>query len=411
MHAHIVTVGDELLSGRTVNGNAAFIGKALADLGVPVQRATVVGDDLDAIAQAVRDALASADLVVVTGGLGPTHDDVTLEGVARGLAVPLVLDAEIRAVIVERYRRWGRSEPATVLRMAAVPRGARALPNEWGTAPGLHVQVGGRHLFVLPGVPREMRGIMTESVVPIVRALPGRRPVHVRALATSGVSESRLSEMIADLIPPPESPVRLAFLPGYGGVELRLSTQGDEAALDGVARQIVARIGDAYAGDAEAEDLAEHVSRLCKEGGHTLATAESCTGGLLGKLLTDHAGSSAFYLGGVVAYDNRIKETLLGVRSDQLASFGAVSAEVAQSMAMGVRERFGATFGLSITGIAGPGGGTEDKPVGLIWLGLAYPGGEGTHRLRLTNDREQNRLRAAYGALDYLRRHIRRGPA
>ena len=406
MHAHIVTVGDELLAGRTTNSNAAFIGQALSLLGVPAVQGTVVGDSVIDIAAAVTAALDAADLVIVTGGLGPTHDDVTLEGVAAALGVPLVLNLAVQALIVERYRRWGRTIPAGAERMAMVPEGAAVLPNEWGTAPGLHLRINQRHLIVLPGVPREMRGIMTESVTPLVRAMPGRQPVHFRALATAGVPESRLSELIADLIPPPDSAIRLAFLPGYGGVELRLSTQGDSAALDRLAKAITARIGRAFVGDAAEGDLVGHVSRICKSRGYTLATAESCTGGLVGKLFTDLPGSSEFYTGGVVAYDNRIKQEFLGVSAEQLQTFGAVSEEVALAMAAGVRQRFASTFGLSVTGIAGPGGGTEQKPVGLIWLGLAHPGGTAAHRLILAGDREQNRLRAAYAAIDFLRRHL-----
>jgi nicotinamide-nucleotide amidase len=408
MHAHLVTVGDELLSGRTVNSNAAFIGAHLAEVGVPVVQSVVVGDDTDEIARAVAAAVTQAQVVVVTGGLGPTHDDVTLEGVARALGVPLARDLSVEAQVVERYRRWGRTLPEGVLRMAMLPEGAEALPNLWGSAPGLHIRRDERHLFVLPGVPSEMRGIMTESILPRLKRLPDRLPVHFRALVTAGVAESRLSDKIKDLIPKAGSAIRLAFLPGYGGVELRLTTQGDESELDRLARSIIERIGAAYVGEATAkdEDLVGVVSTLCKKGGHTLATAESCTGGLLGKLLTDRPGSSEFYSGGVVAYENRIKEKLLGISAKDLTTFGAVSEEVARAMAAGVRERFDATFGLSITGIAGPGGATPDKPVGLIWLGLAHPEGVGSRRLMLAADRDQNRRRAAFAAIDFLRRHL-----
>jgi len=408
MHAHLVTVGDELLSGRTVNSNAAFIGARLAEVGVPVTQGVVVGDDTGEIARAVAEALTQADVVIVTGGLGPTHDDVTLEGVARALDVPLVRDLGVEAQVVERYRRWGRTLPEGVLRMAMLPEGAEALPNSWGSAPGVHIRRDERHLFVLPGVPSEMRGIVTESVMPILRRLPGRLPVYFRALVTAGVAESRLSDKIHDLIPAPGSGIRLAFLPGYGGVELRLTTQGDQAELDRLAKAIIERIGAAYVGDAsqDDEDLIGVVSALCKERGHTLATAESCTGGLVGKLLTDRPGSSEFYSGGVVAYDNRIKQNMLGVTAEALQAFGAVSEEVARAMATGVRERFATTFGLSITGVAGPGGGTPEKPVGLIWLGMAHPEGVESRKLMLAADRDQNRRRAAFAAIDYLRRHL-----
>lgn len=408
MDAFLLTVGDELLSGRTLNSNAAYIGKKIAEAGAPVAEAMVVGDRVSEIAQAVKQAAMRYPVVVVTGGLGPTHDDVTLLGIALGLSLPLVEDPGVLKSITERYRRMDRAIPPGVTRMARIPQGARVLPNHWGTAPGLQITSGQASVFVLPGVPREMRGILDESVIPVIRTLPGTSPLYFRAVVTAGVPESSLSERIADLIPPADGPIRLAFLPGYSGVEVRLTTvdSGSETAVDQLAAAIAKRVGPALVGEIAGDDLVSRVGELLRARGATLATAESCTGGLLGKLLTDRAGSSDFYLGGLITYANSAKHDLLGVPSELLERFGAVSAETALAMAKGARERFGSDFALSITGIAGPGGATPEKPVGLIFLGLAWPGGESAKSLQLSTDREQNRERAAYSALNYLRLHL-----
>jgi len=409
MRAHIITIGNELLSGRTVNSNAAYIGHALAAVGAPVAEITVVGDDDEAIVNALQRAVELSDVIVTCGGLGPTHDDITKVAMARALSLELVFDPEAMKRIEARYERWARKMPEAAQSMAMIPKGATTLPNEWGTAPGLHIEYQGTHIFVVPGVPREMRGLISESVVPALRKLPGLTPVYTRALATSGVPESTLAERLSDLIPPEDGPIAMAFLPGYGGVELRFTTTTAEAELDELVAKIEARLGKIVVGDADAVDLVSAVGDLLRERGETLATAESCTGGWLGKVLTDRAGSSDYYVGGVVAYSNEIKVRLLGVAEEILAAHGAVSAETAAAMASGARERLGADYALAITGIAGPGGGTDDKPVGLIYLGMAHGGGVETRRLRLSNDREQNRERSVYAALNLLRRHLEGG--
>lgn len=407
MHAHLITIGNELLSGRTMNTNAAFIGEQLAAAGAPVLQATVIGDDVGQIVAVIASALEQCDVAIVSGGLGPTHDDVTKVAIARALDVQLVHDERALKQIVDTYRRWGRPLPDIARTMALTPTGAMLLANRWGTAPGLHFTRGDKHLFAVPGVPREMRGMIIESVVPIIRSLPSATPVYVRAVITSGVSESKLSEQLVDLIPAPESEISMAFLPGYSGVEIRLSTESGEQAILALAARIRERLGDAVVGLVEEAGLVATVARMLVERHETLATAESCTGGLLGKILTDRPGSSEYYLGGVVAYSNDIKERLLGVPRDVIETHGAVSSETVLAMAAGARDRLHAAYALSITGIAGPGGATPEKPVGLIYLGLAYPGGERHRQLNLSDDREQNRERSAYAALDFLRRHLK----
>lgn len=407
MRAHLITVGNELLSGRTVNTNAAFIGEHLSRAGAPVVQTTVIGDDVGEITAAIARAIEKSDVVVVSGGLGPTHDDVTKVALARALGVALVHDGRAMQQIEETYRRWRRPLPQIARTMAMTPEGAQLLPNNWGTAPGLHLKHAETHLFAVPGVPREMRGMVTESVVPIIRSLPNATPVYVRVIITAGVPESKLSEQLEDLIPASDSGICMAFLPGYSGVELRLSTQLSEHVVSSLEAKIKERLGDVVVGAADDAGLVATIARMLVDRRETLATAESCTGGLLGKTLTDRPGSSEYYVGGVVAYSNDIKADVLRVPREVLEKDGAVSAETAVAMAEGARDRLNATYGLSITGIAGPGGATPEKPVGLIFLGLAYPGGARHRRLNLTDDREQNRERSAYAALDFLRRHLK----
>ena len=406
MNSCIITVGDELLSGRTLNSNAAHLGRELGKTGAPVSRSVVVADDILAIAKAAADAVGHADVLIITGGLGPTHDDVTLDGLAAGLKLELNEDSEIYAEIESRYRKAEKTVPSGARRMARKLAGAVALPNHWGTAPGYYLLYQKTYIFVLPGVPGEMMGILEESVLPRLGGLPGLTPLYVRALSTAGVPESILAEQLSALIPSPGDELRLAFLPGYAGVELRLTTRSDPAAVDRLTEKMAARIGPALVGEAAGDDLVVKVARLLSKSGRTLATAESCTGGLLGKLLTDRAGSSDFYRGGLVAYADAAKVALLGVLQETLLEHGAVSASTALAMARGARERLDADYALSITGIAGPGGGTPEKPVGLIYLGLAWGDGEDCRKLRLTADRQQNRARSAYAALDFLRRHL-----
>jgi nicotinamide-nucleotide amidase len=406
MNTFVLTIGDELLSGRTLDTNGAYIGKQLSLVGAPARSRATVGDDVAQIVQTIRQAQSDHDVLIITGGLGPTHDDVTVEAIAQALSVSITTNEEVLKGIKARYSEWNRPMPEGVARMAQVPDGSQVLKNLWGTAPGLYLQSNHRHIFVLPGVPREMRGLLDASVIPIIESLPGLEPVHTRAIATSGISESALAEKLRDLMPPDSSAIKVAYLPGYGGVEMRFTSQKDPDAVEKLATQVIERIGLHFVGDATQDDLVGHLARMLMSRNETIATAESCTGGLIGKLLTDRPGSSEYFLGGVVVYSNEIKQNLLGVPGDTLVQYGAVSAQTAEAMAKGARDRMNATYAVSVTGIAGPGGGTDEKPVGLVFLGLATDQGTFSRQMRLTRDREQNRLRSAYSAIDFLRRHI-----
>jgi nicotinamide-nucleotide amidase len=411
MRVELITIGDELLLGFTIDTNSAFLGGELAAIGVEIARRTTVGDDRDAIAVAVRDALARADGVITTGGLGPTSDDVTMEAVAAALGVELERDAAVVARLEEIWRARGRSEPLPPanLSQAMLPRGARVLPNNHGTAPGAYVErADKRWVAVLPGVPREMREMFNGSVRDLVRAAaPGDSVVRSLAVRTTGVPESRLPALLGDYAEGVDG-LSLAYLPSVEGVDLRLTARGLPGAeadgkLRAAARKLSARLAP-YAYAEGTTDLAEVVLAGCRGAGRRLAVAESCTGGMLGQRLTAIAGSSDVFAGGVIAYDNEVKIELLGVEREALQRHGAVSEEIVTAMASAARRRFGVDLGVGITGVAGPGGGSVEKPVGTVWIALATPDEIVAKQLRLFGDRDEVRRRAAQAALDLVRR-------
>jgi nicotinamide-nucleotide amidase len=410
----VVTVGDELLLGDTVDSNAARIGRALDELGAPVVRRETVGDTAPAIAAAVQRALADGDLVVVTGGLGPTPDDLTREAVAELLGRPLRLDPALETALRARYLSAGyRDFPETNLRQAMVPEGGTPLPNDRGTAPGLALEHQGKWVILLQGVPRELEGMLAGSARALVLEAFGDRlrpPLH-RRLHTTGIPESKLAERVEALLPADRGPVRLAYLPSLRGVDLRFTIGGevDPVAARGWLDRMEAALGELsgylYAGD----DLVQAVGDALERSGRTLAVAESCTGGLIAKRLTDRSGASRWFLGGIVAYADRAKVDQLGVAPDVLASVGAVSEEVARAMADGARSEFGADCGIGITGIAGPTGGTPEKPVGTVWYAVAVGERVAAEKRVFMGDREVVRERSAQAALNLLYRTLAAG--
>jgi len=372
MRVELVTVGDEVLLGDTVNGNAAWLGRRLADIGVEVVRSAVVGDRMEEIVEAVTGALDRADAVITTGGLGPTYDDLTRDALAAAAGVPLVRDRDLERRLRERAAAAGRPLAPTALRMARVPQGARLLPNPAGSAPGLRMELPGGTVYALPGVPREMRAVTTGAVLPELRAAVSGPPAVRRILRTAGLWESELADRLA----PVEAleGVRLAYLPEPAEVRVRITATGPDAArlADRAERTARELLGPAvYGGDEDTLDRVVH--RLLAERSATVATAESLTGGLIGAELTAMPGSSATYAGGVVAYATRLKHELLGVPRELLDAEGAVHPRVAAAMAAGVRDRLGATYGLAATGVAGPEP-QDGRPVGTVYIAVAGPG-------------------------------------
>ena len=418
MHIEVVTIGDELLLGYTIDTNAAHLARTLAAEGVEIARRTTVGDSADAIASAVRDGLDRAGAVITTGGLGPTSDDLTKPSIAALFGRGMVLDEAHLAWMEERFTRlFQRPMPAANRQQAMLPEGARKLRNNHGSAPGIWLEdERGRWVAMLPGVPREMRGMLADTLIPLLRERLGddRRVVRSRTLRTTGVGESFIADRVASL-EGGVGDVDLAYLPNAEGTDLRMTVRGaraDDATrrLAAAAERLRTVVGDAIYGE-DGADLAEVVLDLCRAKGLTIGVAESCTGGLLGTRLTAIAGSSDVVLGGVIAYSNALKTTLLEVQSGVLAHQGAVSEAVVRAMASGARAATGASVGVGITGIAGPGGGTEEKPVGTVWIASDLQGVVESRRLRLIGDRTEVRQRAAQAALEMVRRRVLFGTA
>lgn len=408
-----MTVGNELLYGETVDTNAAYLAKSLALLGIPVVRKHTVGDVVPDIQDAVRAAAATADVVLVSGGLGPTSDDVTKQAVASMLGRELRLDRDLVRALEERSRARGYATlPAPNVGQAEIPTGARVLRNAHGTAPGLLLDEGDTAIVLLPGVPRELRGIYEADLKDALLArFQGRlAPVHHRLIHTTGVAESRLAELLEPHLPAEMGPVTLAYLPDIRGVDLRLSVRGvpaeeAEAWLDRVERAVEPVVRE-WRFEAASGDAAEALLAALRRANKRLAVAESCTGGLIAKRLTDLPGASRSFAGGVIAYDNSVKVRELGVSEADLEAEGAVSEPVARRMALGAAERFGVAAGIGVTGIAGPAGGTASKPVGTVWLGVALDGVVRTHLLSLVGDRHAIRERAAQEAITRLLRRV-----
>ncbi|MDZ7374015.1 MAG: competence/damage-inducible protein A [candidate division KSB1 bacterium] len=407
--AQIISIGDELLLGVTVNTNAPYIARRLAEVGIPVVRILTVGDEMGAIVRALEES-SDADIVVTTGGIGPTHDDVTVAAVAAFLGTELVEDESTLARIRSIFQERRTPTPESSAKQALVPKGAVLIENPLGMAPGLHVRKGRCQYFVLPGVPSEMQAMVDRYVLPIVRDLGAGEVLVRRVLRTTGIYESALFDRVGDLDPIRSLGVRVAFLPGVEGVDIGLSVEGKRAeeaqqVLDQAESLLRSRVGEWIYGVGETP-LEEVVAELFFRTGKTVSTAESCTGGLLAHRLTNVAGSSTYFERGVVAYSNQAKVQLLGVREETLRTYGAVSEPTAIEMAEGVRRISGTDFGVSTTGIAGPGGGTPEKPVGLVYIGFSDGRRSYARQFYFRRERLFNKTRAALAALDLLRREL-----
>ena len=413
MHAVIIAIGDEIVGGLTTDTNSGFLAQLLRSAGVETIGFLTVPDDDEAIQGALERALEDAGVVITTGGLGPTADDLTTACVARLAGHELDLDEASLEMIRRRFRERGLEMPPNNRKQALFPRGSTVLPNPDGTAPGFICALGSeadrRHVVCLPGVPREMRRMAEESVLPWLAG--GGPALHIasRTFSTVGLTESRLDELLAGTIEP--SAGRLSFRAAFPRLQARVTVKAgseEETAslLDSVEERVRERLGNhLYAiGD---EGLEETVGKLLRERGLTLALAESCTGGLIGHRITDVPGSSEYFLLGIVAYSNGMKQSLLGVAEATLRQFGAVSEEAVREMAQGARSAAGADLAIGTSGIAGPGGGTAEKPLGTVCIAIAWEGGEWARRYELgTRSRGWIKEMTAQLALDRLRRHL-----
>ena len=411
--AEIVTIGTEMLLGDLVDTNTAWISQRLAELGVAMYRHTTVGDNPERIVEALREASSRSTLVITTGGLGPTSDDLTNACLSTLTGREMVEYPEAREHVNEMFKRFGRRPTENNYKQALFPRGTELIPNPVGTAMGALVEWEGTLFATLPGVPAEMKSMFGETLEPLIRARSDGSIVS-KTLHFAGIGESALAELVQDFLDAEDPTV--APLAGQGRVRLRITTRANteeeaQEKIRPVEREVIARLDDYFFGEDD-ETLEGAVARLLKEEDATLALAESCTGGLLAKRLTDMPGSSAYFTEGLVTYSNEAKERLLGVPHALLLEHGAVSEPVARAMAEGARRISGADYGLSVTGIAGPDGGTEEKPVGLVFVGISDAEGTFAERLDFTawaRSRDSIRERSTNRAFDLLRLRLEEG--
>ena len=412
MSAEIICVGTEMLLGDILNSNAQFLAQELAKLGIPHFYQTVVGDNPVRLKQVIEIACQRAQILIFTGGLGPTPDDLTCETIADFFGAPLVERPEIIEDISQKYALRGRVMTPSNRKQALIPQGAEILPNFAGTAPGIIWQPQtGLTIFTFPGVPSEMHRMWEETAVPYLKNQGwGKEIIYSRMLKFWGIAESALAEKVAAYLNMPNPTV--APYASKGEVKLRVSAKAaNEAAAQDLIAPVEKQLQDIAGLDyygADENTLASVVGQLLLAAGETLSVAESCTGGGLGQMLTEISGSSSYFWGGVISYDNSVKIGLLGVNPEDLAKFGAVSSIVAEQMAVGVRSRLGTTWGLSITGIAGPNGGTDTKPVGLVYIGLAGSNEVESFEYRFGTARGRSLIRhlSSCNALDNLRRKL-----
>lgn len=410
--AAILSSGDELTTGRTLDTNANFIADHLVASGLDVVAIIVVGDYSDRIAWAWREAMRLADVVISTGGLGPTADDLTAETVAQVTGRRLILDQNVADRIRRMFEAMGRAMPENNLKQAQFPEGAVIIPNALGTAPGFRLDLlteqGPRHLIVLPGVPREMKPMIEEQVLPWLQEARGGKEIYVsHVFQTFGISESALDELVAGCVTADQG--RIAFRAAFPQISVRLTVHGPPAVaprrLEELAARLRQRIGSyAYGeGDTTMEAV---VGSMLKERGLTIALAESCTGGLIGHRITNVPGSSTYLKGGIVAYANEVKQQSLVVRAETLDVHGAVSEETAVEMATGARRVLGSDIGLAVTGVAGPEGGTPEKPVGTVCFALVSATAVHYRRYQLWGTRDWVKLLSSQVALDWVRRYL-----
>lgn len=409
MNAEIIAIGSELLTPNRIDTNSLFLTERLNSIGIEVELKTIVADNEALLEQVVREAVSRSALVIATGGLGPTEDDVTKKVFARVLKTQMVLDDQILERIKSRFRRRGLQMPANNARQALVPVGGQVLENPAGTAPGIWMEHGGCRIILLPGPPNEMKPMFEESCMPRLTELSGGVRLFIQVFKTTGISESQLDERIAPMYGKYKNPVT-TILASAGEVQIHLTGRGkseEEARkiVTELADKVEFELGDLVFSRGE-ENLEQIVGYYLMMRQMTLAVAESCTGGLVSQRITSVPGSSSYFLSGVTCYSNRSKIELAGIPPLLIEMNGAVSVEVAKGLAEGIRLKTGATLGLGITGIAGPAGGTVQKPVGLVHIALSMDSSVEHKEFHFVGDRERIRLWASQAALDMVRRKL-----
>jgi nicotinamide-nucleotide amidase len=407
--AEIIAIGSELLTPDRTDSNSLWLTEQLNEIGVEVKLKTIVGDDEARLEETIRDALKRSDIVITTGGLGPTEDDITRQVSARAIGKELLYHADIEEHLRERFRGWGREMPEINKRQAYAIEGSEILPNPNGSACGMMVETHGKVLAIFPGPPREMQPMFTDHVLPKLLERAGGVIVRRRILRVSGMGESAIDEAIAPIYNTYKN-VQTSILFSKSEVEVHLSAKSTDeakalATLDELANKITEKLGIAVFAT-NGETMEQVIAKLLTDRSETVSTAESCTGGLIARRLTELPGSSKYFMEGAVTYSNEAKIRTLNVSQETLDKFGAVSQETAEEMARGMRERADTDYAISVTGVAGPDGGSEDKPVGTVWFGLASRSKVKTIKLLFPGDRYLIRWRSSQAALDLLRRHL-----
>jgi len=413
MKAEIIAVGSELLTPDRMDTNSLFLTAQLNRLGIEVVRKTIVGDEPESLQRQFRAALELADVIIASGGLGPTEDDLTREALSAVLRRPLVQDDAILKDIEKKFERFGRTMPQINAKQALVPVGAAVLPNPRGTAPGLWVEDGKRLVILMPGPPSELEPMFIEQVIPRLETRVTGTRLSTRALRVTGMGESAVDQAIAPIYKGyRDVQTTLLHFPGEIHVYLRLWSADEVAAqkrLDEMVERMRLALGESLF-TTKGEEMEQVVAHLLTWHGATIAVAESCTGGMLGERLTRQPGSSAYFVGGVISYSDAMKTSWIEVPQEIIATKGSVSAEAARAMAAGVRRRSGATLGLAVTGIAGPTGGTTEKPVGTVHIALADAQGVEDKAFRFPGERARIRGQATVAALDMVRRYFLKHP-
>ena len=409
MKAEIIAVGSELLTPDRVDTNSLYLTEELNAIGIEVLRKTIVGDHRELLREAFRDALNRVPLIIASGGLGPTEDDLTRETLADLLGRQLRKNDQVLRHIEGRFRALGREMPPVNVRQAMVPEGAEILENPRGTAPGLWLEDGGRTVVLLPGPPRELKPLFREQVLPRLHQQVSQVRMFHREIRVTGLGESHVEQRIVGIYRRfPDVNTTVLAAPGETQVHLRMWTNDAELArktLDEIVKGFEIALADRIFSQ-DGASMEEVIARELTMHNATISAAESCTGGLLAQRLTSIAGSSSYFLGGVVCYSNELKTAWVGVPAELIQAKGAVSGEVAVALADGIRRRVGSTFGVGITGIAGPGGGSEEKPVGTVHIALSHAGGVKERGVRFPGDREGIRWQASQVALDMVRIHF-----
>jgi len=412
--AEVITIGDEILYGQITDTNTQWISAELNKIGVRTVRKSSVGDQAEPILQILREAETRADLIILTGGLGPTKDDITKHTLATYFGTRLVINEEALADVTAFFKSRGREMTKLNRQQAALPENCTFISNQSGTAPGMWFEKEGKVFISMPGVPFEMKWLMTHAMLPKLQQYFRLPFIYHRMIRTVGMGESFLAEKIAHWEDHLPSAIRLAYLPGFGGVRLRLTATGTELALlrEQVQQQIdaVLPLIDTFVYGYDDDELEKVVGDLLRQNGQTLATAESCTGGYVAHLITQVPGSSSYYLGGIIPYSNDLKISLAGVKPETLQQYGAVSEQTARELAEGVRIKLGANIGISSTGVSGPTGGTEEKPVGTVWIACSDGTRTEAKKLQLSQFREVNVQLTATYLLNLLRMTLSKNP-